>query len=130
MAIVQSKQAALLLSCEDRKKICEAWSKSNLSRSEFIRRNNLPNAFHNWCNKLLSNAQVPARKETLPISKERFIEVVPDAEPNNGPILINKAPETILVNINTKELCCTVNVPAEKLLTVLKEICHAAATIR
>jgi len=35
--------------------LCEAWKKSNLSRSEFIRQHNLPQSFHYWCNKLLTN---------------------------------------------------------------------------
>ena len=41
------------LNLKEKLTLCNTWQKSGLSRSEFIRRNNLPKSFHYWCNKLL-----------------------------------------------------------------------------
>lgn len=41
------------LSTDEKKKLCEDWQKTGLSKSAFMREHNLPPVFNHWCNKFL-----------------------------------------------------------------------------
>ena len=51
--ITKSSSNIYYLSLEEKKKLCDEWQKSGLSRSAFMRERNLPPVFNHWCNKFL-----------------------------------------------------------------------------
>ena len=58
------KSLATQFTLEERKKLCNTWVKTNLSKSEFIRQNNLPYSFFAWCKKLLINTPLTTAKSS------------------------------------------------------------------
>jgi ACT domain-containing protein len=105
----------------DKQAICEAWTKTGLSKSAFIRNNNLPWSFFTWCNKLLPNSNDKINKS--------FVQVI--TKDKNSILSVPMQP---INNIEIKIICnaMTINLslPKIELINLLKELSNGTAIIR
>ena len=134
MAISTYKPPAANFSLEDRKNLCNAWAKSNLSRSEFIRRHELPKSFHNWCYKFLPIEQTKAI-ESDAVKQEQWLQVIPQEELEesckvNAPAANPISPELIQVNLHCNNLKFNFKMPIEQVIIFIKELNDATTIIR
>lgn len=134
MAISKYKPPAANFTLEDRKKLCNAWAESNLSRSEFIRKHQLPKSFHNWCYKLLPPEQTKEIENNI-VNQEQWLQVVPQekAEENhkaNFPISRPIETELIQVNLHCNNIKFNLSLPIEQVIIFIKELNDATTIIR
>lgn len=134
MAISQYKPPAANFTLEDRKKLCNDWAKSNLSRSEFIRKHDLPKSFHHWCNKLLPLEQDKKIADNV-VDPAQWLQIVPQkntAKNHKRDILETSsiATEQIQVNFDCSNLKFNFNLSIEQAITFIKELNDATTVIR
>ena len=135
------------LTTEEKIAFCEAWNKSNLSRSEFIRRNNLPSTFHYWCNTLLGNGKkaapgiatksvaaaiATANKVAADNSTQNWVSVSPSATYNNSSTqaktdIVNDLAELQLMLGDIK---LNLQLPMHHLVGFIEGLRYAATVIR
>ncbi len=116
-----SNKANKQFTLAEQQAICEAWTKTGLSKSAFIRNNNLPWSFFTWCNKLLPNSNDQANKD--------FVQIIPK-EKNS----VLNAPVQPINNIEIKIICNAMSInlslPRIELINLLKELSNGTAIIR
>jgi len=128
------KKAQSAFSLEEKKKFCEDWRKTNLSRSEFIRRNNLPSTFHGWCNKLLENPLPVKTSKASPIMQDndKWLQLTPGNSSNNPQsqqkqVKSQDSTEFKLICNDIRLIFC---MPMDQIILFTKELYHATTTIR
>ncbi|MBY0415070.1 MAG: hypothetical protein K2Q18_12945 [Bdellovibrionales bacterium] len=109
---------------EERKKLCDAWAKTKLSRNEFIRQNNLPYSFHAWCRKLLTNKSLTAAKSPTGDS-DSWIQILPKDKVVN----IIEQPKTAM-KLTCNNLTVNFSIPSDQIITFIKELSNATTIIR
>jgi len=109
---------------EQKKKLCADWAKTNLSRSEFIRQNNLPKTFHLWCNDLLPPGHKQKKRDV-----NKWIQVIPKIKPDKL-----DQQQSDLSKVEVKIVCndfqMSLSVPTNKVGTFIKELFNASTVIR
>jgi hypothetical protein len=132
------------LTTEEKIAFCEAWSKSNVSRSEFIRRNNLPSTFHYWCNTLLGDSKkvapgiankstvsaiATANKVAADNSQQNWVGV----SPSNHHLSIQSMDATIELTelqLTLGDIKLHFHLPMHHLVNFIGELRYAATVIR
>lgn len=121
--IVSGEQRlATEFSSEDRKKLCEDWAKTGLTKSEFLRQHNLPWSFFAWCRELLPNTNRPGPKAT----KDDWIKVVP----KNNSIDKQQNSNLLELRILCSAMVINLQIPQNQVIDFIKELSDAAAVIR
>lgn len=121
---LELKISAAKFNFEERKKLCDSWTKTNLSRSEFIRQNNLPYSFHSWCRKLLTNKPLSAAKSSTS-DGDSWIQILPKDNVTN----IIEQPKTVL-KLTCNNLEVNFSIPNDQIITFIKELSNATTIIR
>jgi hypothetical protein len=133
------------LTTEEKIAFCEAWSKSNLSRSEFIRRNNLPSTFHYWCNTLLGdskkaapgiaaksavNATATANKIAAYNNKQNWISVSPSNHSLSTQAKTDTIHDLTELQLMLGDIKLNLHLPMHHLVNFIEELRYAATVIR
>lgn len=112
---------------EEKKKLCAAWQKTKLSKSQFIKQNSLPSSFFEWCNTLLPS--VVADNASISQLENNWLQVVQSN--------VQSAQCKNIPSFNAIELKLTCNamvlnfcMPIDTLISFIKELGHATAVIR
>lgn len=133
---INSRNPGNILTWEDKRKLCEAWKKTNLSRNAFIKKHSLPHAFHYWCNKLWPGKKL-STNHTKNVSladsatdNEQWMQVIPTETPKVQCLLPTDKPETIKVALRCNNIDLKVNIPIEQIITFIKELANATTAIR
>lgn len=134
MAISTYKPPATNFTLEDRKRLCNEWAKSNLSRSEFIRQHRLPKSFHNWCYKLLPSEQFKEIENDV-VNQDQWLQVVTQEELKvnckaNSSIPNAIGAELIQINLQCNNLKFNFKMPIGQVITFIKEINDATTVVR
>ncbi len=129
VSTLESEKLAAKFTLEERQKFCNAWSKTNISRSEFIRRNKLPKSFHYWCNQLLTT-QPQIQEKCVTTDNDAWLQILP----KNGLSNTLERPQTTVEIIDLKLKCNNLEInfkiPHNQVITFIKELSNATAVIR
>lgn len=106
-------------SLEEKQELCQEWQKTNLSRSQFIRQNNLPKAFHTWCNKFLG-------QQLAPTENAAWLPIVAKAKRKT---LMSETAQLEL-KISCAGMLISLSIPNSQATNFIKEIANAGPAIR
>lgn len=110
---------------DEKKKLCEAWQKTKLSKSQFMRQNSLPSAFFEWCNLVLpvtNNNKDPSQL------KDNWLQVVQSDTSKNICSNIPSDPIEFKLTCHTMEFSFCM--PLKKIISFIKELNYATTVIR
>lgn len=123
------KSLATQFTLEERKKLCNTWVKTNLSKSEFIRQNNLPYSFFAWCKKLLINTPLTTAKSSTS-DGDAWVQILPKNTATNNIYQPRAALELVELKLSCNNLKVKFSIPSDQVITFIKEISNAATVIR
>jgi hypothetical protein len=131
-ATTLAKKPASSISLIERKRLCEAWQKTNLSRSEFIRRNGLPDSFHSWCTKLLSSTNPKKIMNTATGIKtdEKWMQIIPSNVSNDYQPHIQTSQRSTEFKLICNDINLSFCMPMDQIINFVRGLCHAATVIR
>lgn len=123
------KSSATQFAREERKKLCNAWVKTNLSKSEFIRQNNLPDSFYAWCKKLLINKPLTTAKSSTS-DGDAWVQILPKNTTTNNIDQPSAALELVELKLTCNNLGVKFSIPSDQVITFIKELSNATTVIR
>ena len=132
MATTTKSQAIIYpLSVDEKKKLCEEWQSTGLSRSAFMRERNLPPVFNNWCNKFLAKPQ-PVKTPMVEPVTEPNSEWLELKSANSASSIKQKPrePQLMEFGLSCNALKLTFCMPMEQVINFVKELCHATTTVQ
>jgi len=127
--ITKSSSNIYYLSLEEKKKLCEEWQKSGLSRSAFMRERNLPPVFNHWCNKLLPKSSPVKIASAGPVIEPNsdWLEI----KPTNSASLKQKLSDPQLMEfvLTCHDLQLNFCMPMAQVINFVKELHHATTIV-
>ena len=114
---------------EDKRKLCETWTKTTLSKNAFIKKHKLPRTFFSWCNKFLPN-QSKEDTKIATVNNGQWLQVIPNNSSSKQRALEIKGLGPIKIELCCNNIALNLTIPAEQVITFIKELADATTIIR